>query len=426
MLRSFALCLSALLLSSTSFAEDVKLPQPDPKSSVKNYSKVIGWPAGKMPSAPQEFTVSKFSDNLSSPRWIYVLKNGDVLVAESKTEEKNPIKIIGAMVTGAARSGNKNKAGNRISLFRDANGDGVFELREFFLTDLKQPFGMLQMGNAFYVANADALWMYEYKEGQIKIGGKGKKILDLPGKGRHWTKNIIANADETKIYIAIGSASDHAEDGIAKEKDRAQIWEINPDGSGKRVFASGLRNPVGMAWINGKLWTAVNERDELGDDLVPDYLTEVKDGGFYGWPYSYWGSIPDPRLKGQGKDLIKNAIIPDVALGAHTASLGLAVYDRKEFPEKYRNGAFIGQHGSWNRSVLSGYKVAFVPFKDGKPSGPPEDFLTGFISDIKKNEVHGRPVGVTILHDGTMLVADDVSNVIWKVTYKNTKNLSSN
>lgn len=407
----------ALFLSSISFAQDINLPAPDEKSSVKNFSKVIGWPAGKMPVAPQGFKVSKFSDNLQSPRWIYTLPNGDVLVAESKTEEKNPIKKVGAMVSGAAKSGNRGKAGNRITLFRDTNGDGKYELREFFLTDLNQPFGMLLLKESFYVANSDSLWRYPYKTGETKISGLGHKILDLPKDGRHWTKNIIASVDGSKIYIAIGSGSDHAEDGIEKEADRARIIEINPDGSGQRVFASGIRNPVGMAWNSGKLWTVVNERDELGNDLVPDYLTEVKDNGFYGWPYSYWGSHLDPRLKGAGAEKAKKAIIPNMSLGAHTASLGLAFYDKTLFPEKYHNGAFIGQHGSWNRSVLSGYKVVFVPFKNGAPSGAPEDFLVGFVSNLKKSEVFGRPVGVTVLADGSILIADDVSNTIWKVTY---------
>lgn len=414
----------ALFLSSISFAQttqDINLPAPDEKSSVKNYSKVIGWPAGKMPVAPQGFKVSKFADNLQSPRWFYALPNGDVLVAESKTEEKNPIKKVGALVTGAAKSANKGEAGNRITLFRDANKDGIYEHREVFLSDLKQPFGMLLLKDSFYVANSDSLWRYPYKTGETKITGKGQKILNLPERGRHWTKNIIANADGTKIYIAIGSASDHAEDGIEKETDRARIIEVNPDGLGQRVFASGLRNPVGMGWSSGKLWTVVNERDELGDDLVPDYLTEVKENGFYGWPYSYWGSHLDPRLKGAGVDQAKKAIIPNLSLGAHTASLGLAFYDKSLFPSKYHNGAFIGQHGSWNRSVLSGYKMVFVPFKNGEPAGEPEDFLVGFISNLKKSEVYGRPVGVTVLSDGSILVADDVSNTIWQVTHTNSQ-----
>jgi glucose/arabinose dehydrogenase len=413
--------LSALLLTSLAHANHLNLPAPDEKSSVKNYSKVIGWPAGKTPIAPRGFTVSKFADGLQNPRWMYVLPNGDVLVAEAKTEEKNPVKKVGAMVTGASKSGNASKPGNRITLFRDTNKDGTYETKEFFLTDLKQPFGMLLLGDFFYVANTDSVWRYPYKTGQTKITDKGEKILDLPANGRHWTRNLIANASGSKIYIAVGSGTDHAEDGVDKEVLRANILEINPSGSGERVFASGLRNPVGMGWSNGKLWAAVNERDELGNDLVPDYLTEVREGGFYGWPFSYWGNHLDPRLKGAGTDKVKNAIEPNVSLGSHTASLGLAFYDQTAFPGKYHQGAFIGQHGSWNRAVLSGYKVAFVPFKDGKPAGEPEDFLTGFISNLKTSEVYGRPVGVTVLPDGSILVADDVSNVIWKVTYTEKK-----
>ena len=408
-------------IQSVAFAATITLPAPDEKSSVKNYSKVLAWPAGKTPKAPEGFIVTKFADSLQSPRWIYALPNGDVLVAEAKTEEKNPVKKLGAVVTGAAKSANKSEPGNRITLFRDSDGDGVYEFRNIFLADQKQPFGMLLLKDSFYVANSDSLWKYNYKTGDTQIKGKGQKILDLPNKGRHWTKNIIANADGSKIYIAIGSASDHAEDGIEKEHRRANILEINPDGSAERVYASGIRNPVGMGYSNGKLWTAVNERDDLGNDLVPDYLTEVKENGFYGWPYSYWGSHPDPRLKGEGAELVKKAIEPNVSLGAHTASLGLAFYDQKKFPAKYHNGAFIGQHGSWNRAVLSGYKVAFVPFKNGSAAGAPEDFLTGFVSNLEKSEVYGRPVGVTTLADGSILVADDVSNIVWKVSYGTSK-----
>jgi len=411
------LLLNSLVLSSALYAQSPTLPAPDEKSSVKNYSKVIGWPAGVMPVAPQGFKVSKFAEGLQSPRWMYVLPNGDVLVAEAKTEEKNPIKQIGAMVTGAAKSASPATPGNRITLYRDVNKDGEYELKEFFITGLTQPFGMQLIGNQLYVANSDSLWKFPYKKGDKRIKARATKVMDLPSGGRHWTKNIIANESGSKIYIAVGSASDHAEDGIDKENKRAAILEINPDGSGERIYASGIRNPVGMGWSKGALWTAVNERDELGNDLVPDYLTEVKEGGFYGWPYSYWGKNPDPRLKGEGAEKVKEAIEPNLSLGAHTASLGLAFYNQKSFPEKYHHGAFIGQHGSWNRDVLSGYKVAFVPFKDGKPSGPQEDFLVGFVSNLKNSEVHGRPVGVVVLPDGSLLVADDASNVIWKVSY---------
>jgi glucose/arabinose dehydrogenase len=276
------------------------------------------------------------------------------------------------------------------------------------------------LGGHFYVANTDALIQYPYKAGQTVISETGKKILDLPAGGynNHWTRNIIASPDGKKIMISVGSGSNNGENGMDKEIRRANILEINPDGTGEKVYASGLRNPVGMDYYPGTttLWTVVNERDELGDDLVPDYLTNVKRDGFYGWPYAYFGANEDPRMKGQRPDLVKKTIVPDVDLGSHTASLGLTFYDHKAFPEKYQTGAFIGQHGSWNRSELSGYKVVFIPFKDGKPSGKPEDFLTGFIDDEKKSRVHGRPVGVTVLADGSLLVADDSSNTIWQVS----------
>jgi glucose/arabinose dehydrogenase len=262
------------------------------------------------------------------------------------------------------------------------------------------------------------VYQFPYSPGQTKITAEGKKILDVPSLGynNHWTRNIIANRDGSKIYVSVGSGSNNAENGIDKEKNRANILEINPDGTGFRVFAYGLRNPVGMDWQPGTniLWTAVNERDNLGDDLVPDYMTSVKEGGFYGWPYAYFGANEDPRLAGQRPDLVAKTIVPDVNLGAHTASLGLAFYTKDAFPKRYKNGAFIGQHGSWNRSVFSGYKVVFVPFENGKP-GTPEDFVTGFIADESKNEVYGRPVGVAVLPDGSLLVADDSGNTIWRI-----------
>lgn len=395
------------------------LPEPFATKSVKNFSKVIGWENGKTPVALQGFTVTKYADGLQNPRWIYVAPNGDIFIAEANTEPKGAKKVA-AKVSGKAKSQNLGESANRITLLRDANKDGKPEVRETFLTGLKQPLGMLVVKNSFYVANTDGLWKYPYKEGQRTITEKGKKILELPAGGynNHWTRNVIANADGSKIYISVGSASNVAEHGMKEEVRRANILEINPDGTGERIFASGLRNPVGMDWAPGTetLWTAVNERDELGDELVPDYITSVKDGGFYGWPYAYFGSNEDPRLKGQAPDLVKKTIKPDVAVGAHTASLGLAFYDQKAFPEKYHNGAFIGQHGSWNRSELSGYKVVFVPFKNGKPAGQPEDFLTGFIADKDKQEVYGRPVGVQVLPDGTLLVADDASNTLWRVS----------
>ncbi|MDB5284417.1 MAG: L-sorbosone dehydrogenase [Bacteroidota bacterium] len=397
------------------------LPEPYATKSAKNFSKVLGWKSTQKPVAPQGFIVSRFADSLKSPRWIYVAPNGDILVAEVNHSAGLIGKIVDA-VTGKSKSGHDDESANRITLFRDVNEDGKYDLRTTFLSGVELPLGMVIVGDKFYVACSKAVWQYPYKTGQTEITGQGKKIIDLPEGGRHWTRNIIANAEGTKLYISVGSGSDHAEDGIENEKDRALIIEINPDGTGKRVYASGIRNPVGMGWAPGTntLWTAVNERDELGDNLVPDYLTSVKDGGFYGWPFSYYGQHVDPRIKekDQRPDLVKIAVVPDVSIGDHTASLGLAFYTGKKFPAKYHDGAFVGQRGSWNRSQLNGYKVVFVPFKNGKPTGPMQDFLTGFIANNQKSEVYGRPVGVAMLHDGSLLVADDAGDVVWRVSAK--------
>lgn len=376
------------------------LPEPYATEPAVKHSRVINWPDGKVPTAPDGFVVKKFADGLENPRWIYQLPNGDILVAEA----------------------NKNQSADRITRFKDANNDGIADKRNIFLDKLNKPLGMLLLGNTFYVANTDGLLRFSYKEGDSTINGSGNKILDLPAGGynNHWTRNIIASADGSKIYISVGSASNVGEHGMDEEERRACIIEINPDGSGEIIYASGLRNPVGMDWepITKVLWTAVNERDNLGDDLVPDYITGVKKGGFYGWPYAYWGTYPDPRLKGERDDLVQKSITPDVDLGSHTASLGLAFNKGDAFPEKYKGGAFIGQHGSWNRSEFSGYKVIFVPFKDGKPNGKPEDFLTGFIADAEKGDVYGRPVGVTFLNNGNLLVADDSAGTIWHISRK--------
>lgn len=398
--------------------QTVDLPAPFATESAVAFVKVIGWPGNKTPVAPEGFVVSKFADSLYNPRWIYIAPNGDILVVESSSE-KGAVSKAKAVLSGKSKSQNMGGSANRISLFRDADGDGKYEMRSVFLEDLNQPFGMLVIGNNFYVANTDALWMYPYQQGQTKISGAGKKILDLPAGGynNHWTRNLIANKDNSKIYISVGSGSNNAENGLDNEIRRANILEINPDGSGEKVYASGLRNPVGMAWAPGTatLFTSVNERDGLGDDLVPDYLTSVQPGGFYGWPYSYFGQHEDPRMKDkQRPDLVKKAIVPDVALGAHTASLGLAFDEKDLFPEKYKGGAFIGQHGSWNRSSLVGYKVAFVPFENGKPAGKPEDFLTGFLTG-NDNEAYGRPVGLAFTQKGALLVADDAGNTVWMV-----------
>jgi len=374
------------------------LPAPDTTHNAEKYSDIVGWLDGRTPKAPAGFTVAKFADDLKHPRNIYVAPNNDIFVAESDDEKKSA---------------------NRITLLRDTNQDGKPEIKETFLKDLKQPYGMVVLNNYFYVGNTDGLMRFPYQNGQTKITAKGEKIVELPAGGynHHWTRTLIANPANTKIYISVGSASNVGEYGMNEEKRRANILEINPDGTGERVYASGLRNPVGIDWVPGTntLWTAVNERDKLGDDLVPDYLTSVKEGGFYGWPYAYFGQHEDPRMKGQRPDLVKQTLIPEVPLGAHTASLGLAFYDGNAFPAKYKNGAFIGQHGSWNRSEFAGYKVVFVPFQNGKPTGKPEDFLTGFISDAGKSEVYGRPVGIAVLPDGSLLVADDAADTIWRI-----------
>lgn len=389
--------------------QKIELPQPFATKSVENYSKVIGWPKGKTPLAPERFTVSLFADSLDNPRWIYVADNGDIFVAEASKENSNFKAIV-------------NPSADKILLFRDTNGDGMPDMKTEFLKGLNKPFGMQIIGNNFYVANTDAVIQFPYMPGSTSINASGKKIITLPsGNKGHWTRNLIANKSKTKLYVSIGSASNVAEGGIEKEEGRACIIEMNTDGTGEKIYANGLRNPIGMAWAPGTntLWTVVNERDKLGDELVPDYLTSVKENGFYGWPYSYFGQNLDPRMNDrQRPDLVSKAIVPDVSLNSHTAALGLVFYEAKNFPEKYQGGAFIGEHGSWNRSHLTGYVVTFVPFKNGKPSGKPEDFLTGFIANESKSEVYGRPVGVAVLKDGSLLVADDASNRLWRISKK--------
>lgn len=368
-----------VVISDSTHTSKDSLPPPYSTKSSKNFSKVLGWPAGKTPVAPAGFSVTRFADSLDHPRWIYTAANGDIFVAESNTKLSG-IKKIGAKLSRKIKTQGFGESADRITLFRDNNKDGIPESRYVFAEDLNQPLGMLILDSHFYIANTDGLLQFDYLPGSTKLNGKGKLIVSLPAGGynNHWTRNIIANAKGDKIYISVGSGTNIAEHGMENEKRRANILEINTDGTGERVYASGLRNPVGMDWAPGTntLWAAVNERDNLGDELVPDYITSVKDGGFYGWPWSYFGSHEDPRMKDKpNPELVKKAIVPDVPLGAHTASLGLTFYNKKSFPAKYRMGAFVGQHGSWNRAQLSGYKVVFIPFANGKPAGKPEDFF---------------------------------------------------
>jgi glucose/arabinose dehydrogenase len=379
----------------------------------------VGWPGGGRPVAAAGLSVAPFATGLDHPRWVYVLPNGDVLVAESnappKPEDGKGIKGW-VMKMVMKRAGAGVPSANRITLLRDADGNGTAETRSVFLEGLNSPFGMILVGNDFYVANTDAIVRFPYTAGATKITAPGVKVADLPGGpiNHHWTKNVIASPDGTKLYATVGSNSNVAENGIDKEEGRAAIWEIDPRTGQSRVFATGLRNANGMAWAGGALWTVVNERDELGSDLVPDYLTSVKDGAFYGWPYSYYGGHVDERVQPPRPDLVAKAIAPDYALGTHVAPLGLASAEGAALPAPFATGMFIGEHGSWNRKPRSGYKVVFVPFSGGKPAGAPLDVLTGFVN--AEGKAYGRPVGVAIDRRGGLLVADDVGNTVWRVT----------
>jgi glucose/arabinose dehydrogenase len=400
------------------------LPEPKPDQNAKNFVKVVGWPKDATPEAPDGFTVTRFADGLQHPRWLYRLPNGDILVAEAATKPKPPkTPEDGEKNALMKKSRSITESADRITLLRDANADGIVEQKSIFLQNLNQPFGMVLVSGTLYVANTDSVMAFPYQEGQVSIQTAGKKILTLPAGGynNHWTRNIIANKDGSKLYISVGSASNIAEHGMKEEENRAAILECNLDGSGLRVFASGLRNPNGMDWHpdTGALWTVVNERDGLGDDLPPDYLTRVDDGAFYGWPYSYWGKHVDTRVKPPRPDLVAKARVPDYALGSHTAALGLTFYADGPFPARYHGGAFIGQHGSWNRTRLSGYQVLFVPFKNGQPAGEPEAFMTGFVPPDQHSMAYGRPVGVIVDKGGALLVADDAGNVVWRVSSGN-------
>lgn len=375
-----------------------------------------GWEPGHMPTAADGLTVNAFATDLVHPRWIYVLPNNDVLIAEA-LQEAGPIKTAFdyAMVSTMKRAAAIGVSANRITLFRDSDGDGVGEIRTVFLDKQQQPFGMAQLGDKFYVGNTDGVIVFPYEDGATRITGEGTRLVDFK-PGGHWTRSLLSSRDGTKLYAGVGSLSNIAEKGMQEEEGRAAIYELDLDSGESRIFASGLRNPVGLAWepTTDVLWTVVNERDGLGDEVPPDYLTSVQDGGFYGWPYCYWGKTVDDRVP-QDASMVATALKPDYALGGHTASLGLCWMPAGTLPGFDEDGMVIGQHGSWNRSNLSGYRVVFVPFADGRPSGPSRDILSGFLAPDEKYS-YGRPVGVTIGPGNCLLVADDVGNVVWRVS----------
>ena len=398
------------------------LPQPGKTWwPTVNIAPARGWHEGATPQAAPGLHVAAYASGLDHPRWLMMLPNGDVLVAESNAPAKPDAAFdIRAWVMGVVmkRAGAGVPSANRISLLRDADGDGVAEHRSVLLSNLNSPFGMALVGDRLFVANADAVLWFPYRAGDTAIAAPGTKLLDLPGGpiNHHWTKNLLASADGSKLYVAVGSNSNIAERGMAVEAGRAAVWEVDIPSGAHRIFASGLRNPVGMAWggEGRTLWAVVNERDELGSDLVPDYLTTVREGAFYGWPYSYFGPNTDPRVAPAQPPQAAAATVPDYALGPHTAPLGLASSARNRLPPSFADGMFIGLHGSWNRRPHSGYKVVFVPFVNGTPAGLPVDVLKGFLNEA--GEAMGRPVGVVIDAHGALLVADDVGNVIWRVT----------
>jgi glucose/arabinose dehydrogenase len=401
---------------------DPELPPPNATLiPTVNIAPAAGWPEGKLPAVAPGFEVRAYAGSLDHPRWLYVLPNGDVLVAETnappRPEDSDGLKgmIMSFMLR---RAGAGVPSADRITLLRDEDGDGTVDLRTLFLEDLHSPFGMVLVGDDFYVANTDALVRFPYEEGQTEIAAKGETVVALPGGelNHHWTKNVIVSPDGSKLYVTVGSNSNVGENGMAAEEGRAAIWEVDPESGEHRIFASGLRNPNGMDFEpeSGALWTVVNERDEIGSDLVPDYMTSVEDGGFYGWPYSYYGDHVDERVEPQRPELVAEAIVPDYALGPHTASLGLIFAEEATLGGPFEEGVFIGQHGSWNRQPRSGYKVIFVPFEGGQPAGDPVDVLSGFISE--EDEALGRPVDVAIDQEGALLVTDDVGNIIWRVS----------
>ena len=420
---------SAKLPAEAGVGQTPELPPPvETMVPTMNIAPAVGWSDTAGPTAPEGFAVTAFARGLDHPRMVYTLPNGDVLVVESN----RPPKPEGGEGGGAIaklrdfaadivqkRAGAGASSANRITLLRDTNGDGVADVRKVFIDKLMSPFGVVLVGNELFIANADALVKVPYPEGETHISATPVKVTDLPaGINHHWTKDVIANGDGTKLYVTVGSNSNAGENGLQIEEGRASIWEVDAKTGQKRLFASGLRNPVALDWEpeTQVLWAVVNERDELGSDLVPDYLTSVKDGAFYGWPWSYYGNHVDTRVVPERPDMVAKAVVPDYALGSHRAPLGIAFSNPRGMPPEFANGAFIGEHGSWNRKPMAGYKVVFVPFSNGRPSGNPVDFLTGFLSADEKAQ--GRPVGVALDRSGALLVADDVGNAVWRVARK--------
>ena len=395
------------------------LPAPYATKSVANPPQVIGWQRGATPTAPAGFEVNLFADKLMSPRWLHVLPNGDVLVSEANTGKPTGLSdnVLKSLSDVKQLFGN---IGNVVLLLRDTNGDGNADDINVLLKGLNRPFGLAYYRDHLYVAETNAISIYPYKLGQLEITDSGNKIMDLPANGynNHWTRDLLIDEKARKLFYTVGSASNVGEGGFDdREPRRAAISVCDLDGKNSSIYASGLRNPVGIAFEphTKGLWASVNERDGLGDDLVPDYLTSVKKDGFYGWPYSYYGQNLDPRKKGEHPELVAKAIVPDYQLGSHVAALGLTFYTARAFPEKFWGGAFIGEHGSWNRSKRVGNRVVFVSFKNGKAVGDPIDFLTGFINPANEKQVYGRPVGVAVWKDGSLLVADDAGGKIWRV-----------
>ncbi len=420
---AFVACGSSLAFDkSTQFGPDPQLPAPGHSLLPQmNVPKVEAWANGEKPTVPQGFRIEAAARGLSNPRNVYPLPNGDLLIVESKKEAKEPVerpkRPVMAWVEAKAHGGSGGGPSNRILLLRAANGDGQAQPPTVLIDHLNSPFGIVMVKDELFVADTDAILRFPYKVGDAQVGGAARKVVDLPAGAinHHWTKSLTASPDGSKLYVGVGSNSNAGERGLDAERERAAIWEVDLATGTYKVFASGLRNPNGLTFYPGSdtLWAVVNERDELGPDLVPDYMTSVKAGAFYGWPYSYWGQHEDPRVRPQRPELVKAAVAPDYGLSSHVAPLGLAFYTGTAFPDTFRGGAFIGEHGSWNRPDLNGYEVVFVPFRDGRPAGKPIDFVTGFVKDGK---ARGRPVGVAVEKSGALVVADDVGNTVWRIT----------